>query len=80
MVIYAGRNSTDYFMNEWFMNEWSADFFLPSACDVFVKRMQIHMCLQLLAIYGQVAVKCRLLTHVVFEMASFESRLIDKLC
>ena len=36
----------------------------------------IHKCLQHLAIYGQVAVKCRLLSHVAFEMAGFESRLI----
>ena len=50
-----------------------------SVMTSLVKRMQIHMCLQVLAIYGQVAVKCHLLSHVVFEMAGCES-IFNELC
>ena len=43
--------------------------------------MQIQMVLQLriLTIYGQEGVKCHLLSSVVFEIAGFETRLINKL-
>ena len=80
MVIYASRQQLTYlwiyeFMLYQLMVSW---FPLQSVISLthqsLVERMQIHMVLQLLAIYGQLGMKCHPLSYVMFEIAGVESR------